>query len=42
LDKEGHLEGINMQDSSELVINKEVNSELKIFDVDYLMGDGGA
>lgn len=30
-----------MQDSSELVINKEAASELKIYDADYLMGEGG-
>lgn len=29
-----------MQDSSELAINKQASSELKIYDVDYLMEGG--
>lgn len=40
LEKEGHLEGVNLQDSSELVIDKEAASELKIYDADYYMMDG--
>lgn len=40
LEKEGQLEGVNMQDSSELVINKEAASELKIYDADFLMEGG--
>lgn len=31
-----------MQDSSELALNKDSISEIKIYDADYLMGDGGA
>ena len=40
LEKEGQLEGLHLQDSSQVVLNKEDSSELKIYDMDYLMGDG--
>jgi hypothetical protein len=36
------LEGYNhVQDSSEIIIQKEESSELKVFDMDYLMGGEG-
>lgn len=39
LDKEGALEGYNnVQDSSEIILQKEDSSELKVYDMDYLMG----
>jgi hypothetical protein len=31
-----------MQDSSDVILNKESSSEIKIYEMDYLMGDGGA
>jgi hypothetical protein len=42
LEKEGKIEGVSMQDSSEIILlkDKENNSELKVYDMDFMMNDG--
>ena len=42
LEKEGKLDGYDLnQDSAEVILPKEDNSELKIYDMEFLMGDNG-
>ena len=39
LSKEGRLEGVNA-DSSHVILQKEESSELKVYDIEYLIGEG--
>ena len=39
LEKEGQLEGVN--ESSEIILGKEEQSELKVYDMDFLMNENG-